>query len=75
MNSNRIVSALVILVLSTSSKLQATDLTYMYGAGDNGLSVISKTVSGVTLTLLNPSARTTFEWTATDLPSVFKAVS
>lgn len=60
MNSNRIVSALVILVLSTSSNLHAADLTYTYGAGDNELSVISKTVSGVTLTLLNPSARTTF---------------
>jgi len=53
MISFRLLSAVMICFL-TSSTLQGGVITFTYDQFDNGQSVISKTVSGVTLTLSNP---------------------
>lgn len=59
---NHLSAVLVMLLLCASSNLRATDITFIFGSAENELSVITKTdaPSGVTLTLLNPSDRTTF---------------
>ena len=60
---NHLSAVLVMLLLCASSNLRATDIIFTFSSADNELSVITKTdaPSGVTLTLLNPSARTTFK--------------
>ncbi len=39
----------------------AQAVTFTFDAGDNGLSTIEKTVDGITLTVSNPSPRSSFE--------------
>jgi hypothetical protein len=51
----RLLSAVMICFL-TSSTLQGGVITFTYSNSDNGKSVISKTESGVTLTLSNPQS-------------------
>jgi hypothetical protein len=57
MISFRLLSAVMICFL-TSSTLQGAVITFTYSESDNGKTVISKTVSGVTLTLSNPQGGT-----------------